>query len=113
MLEGLQLFLNFFKKWASCGYLDTLLAKTLGQTKIHVMLHKRLRVAYTHVHAYMWAPVPQGSLRFFCVLHKPDVNIRYITRVVEESVVMHQSRCLVPEVKVAGSLVTGNGFLPS
>ena len=23
--------------------------------------NKRLQVAYTHAHAYMWAPVPQGS----------------------------------------------------
>ena len=38
----------------------------------------------------------------------PDVNISYVTRVVAESVVMHQSRCLEPEVKVAGRLATGN-----
>ena len=34
-------------------------------------------------------------------------------RVVAEYVVTHQSRCLEPEVKVPGSLVTGNEFPPS
>ena len=34
----------------------------------------------------------------------------HVTTVVAESVVMHQLRCLEPEVKVAGSLVTGIGF---
>ena len=66
-----------------------------------------------HAHAYMWAPVPQGSLWFFCVLYTPDINISYVMGVVAECVVMHQSRCVEPGVKVAGSLVTRNGFPPS
>ena len=72
--------------------------------------NRRLQVAYTHVHAYMWAPVQQGSRRFFCELYIPDVTISYVTRVLAECFVTHQSRCLEPEVKVAGSLVPGNGF---
>ena len=60
--------------------------------------NKRLQVAYTHAHAYMWAPVPQGSKWFFCVLYIPDVTISYVTRVVAECAVTNQSRCLEPEV---------------
>ena len=41
-----------------------------------------LQVAYTHGHAYMGAPVPQGSRCFFCVLYISDVTISYVTRVV-------------------------------
>ena len=37
--------------------------------------NKRLQVAYTHAQAYMWAPVPQGSQWYFCVLYIPDVNM--------------------------------------
>ena len=40
------------------------------------------------------------------------LNISYATKVVAECVVTHQSRRLELEVKVAGSLVTGNGFPP-
>ena len=28
---------------------------------LNVVLKKRLQVAYTFAHVYMWAPVPQGS----------------------------------------------------
>ena len=58
--------------------------------------NKRLQVAYTHAHAYMWAPVPQGSLWLFCILYY--VAITYVMRVVAECVVTIQSRCLEPEV---------------
>ena len=61
-------------------------------------LNKRLQVAYTHARAYMWAPVPQRSQWYFCVLYKPDVTIGYVTQVVAACVVTGQSRCLEPEV---------------
>ena len=60
--------------------------------------NKRLQVAYTHAHAYMSAPVPQGSQWYFGVLYIPDVTIGYVTRVVAACAVMNQSRCLQPEV---------------
>ena len=41
------------------------------------------------------------------------MNISYVTWVVAEWVMTRQSRSLEPDVKVAESLVTGNGFLPS
>ena len=59
--------------------------------------NKRFQVAYTHAHAYMWPPVPQGGLRLFSVLYIPDVTITYVTRIVAECVVTIQSRCLEPE----------------
>ena len=60
--------------------------------------NKRLQVAYTHAHAYMWAPVPQGSRWYFGVLYILDMTIGYVTRVVAACAVMNQSRCLQPEV---------------
>ena len=60
------------------------------------MLNKRLQVAYTHAHAYMWHPVPQGSWRFFCLLYIPGMNIRRVCH--DESVTLFRT----------GSLVTGN-----
>ena len=60
--------------------------------------NKRLQVAFTHAHAYMWALVPQGSQWYFCVLYIPDVTIGYVTRAVAACVVMNQSRSLQPEV---------------
>ena len=63
-----------------------------------VIFNKRLQVAYTLAHAYMWALVPHGSLCFFSVLYMPDVTISYEMRVVAESVVTNQSRFLEPEV---------------
>ena len=48
-----------------------------------------------------------------CSVYIPDVNIGYATKVVAQCVVTNQSRCLEPEVTVARSLVTGNGFPPS
>ena len=38
--------------------------KNGGETLTHAAVrrsNKRLQVVYTHVHAYIWAPVPQGS----------------------------------------------------
>ena len=75
--------------------------------------NKRLQVAYTHAHAYMWAPVPQGNRRFLGVLYIPDVTISYVTKIVGECLVTYQSYCLELEVKVSGGVVTDNGFLPS
>ena len=49
--------------------------------------NKRLQVAYTQVHVYMWAPVPQGCQWFFCVLYIPEATFSYVTRVVAECVV--------------------------
>ena len=57
-----------------------------------------MQVAYTHAHADMWPPVPQGSRWFFCVLYIPDMTISYVMRVVAECVVKNQSRCLELEV---------------
>ena len=62
------------------------------------MWHQKEQVAYTHAHAYIWAPVPQGSRWFFCVLYIPDVTIIYVTRLVVECVMTNQSRFLEPEV---------------
>ena len=62
---------------------------------------KRLQVAFTHAHAYMWAPVPQGSQVYFLylkVLYLPDVTIGHVTREVAAFDVTNQSRCLEPEV---------------
>ena len=61
--------------------------------------NKRLQVAYTHAHAYTWAPVPQGSQWYIVVLYIPDVTIGYVTLVVAVCVVTNQSRCLEPEVQ--------------
>ena len=52
--------------------------------------NKTLQVAYTHVHAYMWAPLPQGSQWFCYVLYIPEVTNGYVTRVVAECVVTNQ-----------------------
>ena len=60
--------------------------------------NKRLQVAYTHAHAYVWAPVPQGSQWYFGALYIPDMTIGYMTLVVAACVVTNQSRCLEPEV---------------
>ena len=60
--------------------------------------NKRPQVAYTHAHAYMWAPVPQGSQWYFGVLYIPDMTIGYVTLAVAVCVVTNQSRCLEPEV---------------
>ena len=60
--------------------------------------NKRLQVAYTHAHACIWAPVPQGSQLYSFVLYIPDVTIGYVTRVVAACAVTIKSRCLEPEV---------------
>ena len=60
--------------------------------------NKRLQVAYTHAHAYMWALIPQGSQWYFGVLYITDVTIGYVTPVVAACAVMNQSRCLQTEV---------------
>ena len=39
------------------GYLFIL----LNSAQVQFNNNKRLQVAYTHAHVYMWAPVPQGS----------------------------------------------------
>ena len=66
--------------------------------------NKRLQVAYTHAHAHMRDPVPQGSRWFSWVLYIYNVTISYVTRVVavcrDESVTLFRT----------GSLVTGNAF---
>ena len=59
---------------------------------VKINYNKRLQVAYTHAHAYVWAPVPQGSQWYFGALYIPDVTIGYVTLVVAACVVTNQSR---------------------
>ena len=42
---------------------DTVRCRSNNFTDLHSfnIINKRPQVAYTHVHAYMWAPVPQGN----------------------------------------------------
>ena len=60
--------------------------------------NKRLQVALTHAHAYIWAPVPEGSQWYISVLYIPDMTIGYVTLVVAACVVTNQSCYLEPEV---------------
>ena len=59
----------------------------------------KLQVAYTHAHAYVCTPVPQGSQLYIGVLYIPDVAIGYVTLVVAACAVTNQSRYLELEAK--------------
>ena len=45
---------------------------------------ERLQVAYNCAHAHRWAPVYHKEASDSSVLHIPDVNIRYVTRIVAD-----------------------------